>query len=383
MSRASRPWNDVGPLMLASLLLFGAVASASEPPPLAQQLTELGRQALEQGQAAQARSFFRKALELDPANAAARQGEARIRRVAFQDPAAPPAAEPPGAPVAEPPAAEPIPGAPPAAAPGTEPNVAPPAEGKPRATLEEAEHLQEVVRQQLVADIRQRLQTARDLVNAGQPEDALQTLRLAQSVARSAEDVSEAVRNDLDRQIQTQILSTVRAEERIVQERAERLRREAAAEQQTRALDLLERSQETVSTMMVQFDSLMAQGQYNVLYNGGSGDIVATTAPFGEARLLAQKARALVPNDPAPRVGMFTAQTMGFLAQGIAYNQIKYFRAMLSFQDVDRAGVPFPDTITIEYPDAELWKNLSERRIRRYGKAVDLLDRDPDRKSVV
>ncbi len=61
--------------------------------------------------------------------------------------------------------------------------------------------------------------------------------------------------------------------------------------------------------MMVQFDSLMSEGVYNVLFNGGMGDIAAATAPFYEARLLAQKAYALqrggpLPysdNDPAPR----------------------------------------------------------------------------------
>ena len=56
---------------------------------------------------------------------------------------------------------------------------------------------------------------------------------------------------------------------------------------------------------------------------------------------------------------------------------------MLSFQDVDRAEVPFPDTITIEYPNAERWRSLSERRIKRYGRAVDLLDRDPKTKSIL
>src|SRR5258705_2563505 len=56
---------------------------------------------------------------------------------------------------------------------------------------------------------------------------------------------------------------------------------------------------------------------------------------------------------------------------------------MLSLQDVDRAAVPFPDTTTIEYPDADRWRILSERRIKRYGRAVDLLDRDPKTKSIL
>src|SRR5262249_50137810 len=150
------------------------------------------------------------------------------------------------------------------------------------------------------------------------------------------------LRNALDRRIQAEMLSAVRAEERIVQEQAEALRLEASAVQQSRALDLLNRNQQTVGTMMTQFDALMAQGQYNVLFNGGLGDIVATTAPFYEARLLAQKARALAPTHTAGYAGVFTAQTTGFLAQALAYEQIKEFRFMLSFQDVDRAAVPFP-----------------------------------------
>ena len=45
--------------------------------------------------------------------------------------------------------------------------------------------------------------------------------------------------------------------------------------------------------MMVQFDTLMSEGVYNVLFIGGLGDIRAATQPFYEARLLAQKAYAL------------------------------------------------------------------------------------------
>src|SRR5690242_20558383 len=263
----------------------------------------------------------------------------------------------------------------------------PPAvEAAPRAkpaSLEETSRVAEVVRQQPVADVDQRLQAARDLTAAGQPEAALDALRLAQTVARSATDVPDDLRAALDRRIQAQILSTVRAEERIVQERAERLRLDAAAEQRVRALDLVARNQQTVSTMMIQFDSLMAQGQYNVLFNGGMGDIVAATAPFYDARMLAQRARALVPDDPAPRAGTFVAETTGFLSQELAFEQLKEFRFMLSMQDVARAAVPFPDTMTIEYPDAERWRMLSERRIKRYGRAVDLLDRDPKTKSIL
>ena len=385
MSPTARRWKGAGPLALGGLLLSGVVARGAEPPPLSQQIAELGRQALAQGETAHARTFFQKAVQLDPNNAEARRALVRlgvVRRAALQDPAADPGAAPTTAPalpeVTSPPgtpAADTIEAA--AGAPAA------PVEREAQATLENARHYEDIQRQELTANVRRRIQAARDLINGGQPEAALNALRLAQTVVRAAETVDEATRNALDRELQADILATVRAEERIVQDRAEALRRQAAAEQQARALDQLAEDQETVNTLMIQFDVLMAQGQYNVLANGGLGDIAATTAPFADARQLAMAARALEPLAAAPRAGVFVSETMGFLAQELAFEQIKEYRFMLTLQDVARAAVPFPDTQTIEYPPIDAWRVLSEKRIKRYGYAVDLLDRDPKTKSIL
>ncbi len=187
------------------------------------------------------------------------------------------------------------------------------------------------------------------------------------------------------------MLTTVRDEERIVAERAEQQRLPAAAEQRSRAVSEFMTNQETIKAMMTQFDLLMGEGVYNVLYGGGYGNITAATAPFYSARILAQHARALMRRgtlpysdwDPAPYAGMFISTTMGFLSQELQFRQLKWFRYMLTMQDVTRAGVPFPDDQYIEYPDAEVWRALSERRIARYGKAVDVFERDPKTKPIL
>jgi hypothetical protein len=253
----------------------------------------------------------------------------------------------------------------------------------PLATIENAAARADLLRQRLTSDVGQRLLAARDLLNANRPQEAIDALRLTQAAVRAALEVDEAVREALDRQVQAQLIAAVRAEERIDLERAQVRQLEAAAEQRARAAGQLERDQATVNTLMIQFDSLMAQGQYNVLANGGLGDIAATTQPFYDARLLAQSARALAPGAAAPRAGMALAESVGFLAQALAFEQIKEYRFMLSLQDVDRASIPFSDTTTIEYPDAQRWRLVSERRIKRYGRAVDLLDRDPKTKSIL
>src|SRR5262249_62038450 len=81
--------------------------------------------------------------------------------------------------------------------------------------------------------------------------------------------------------------------------------------------------------------------------------------------------------------GVFAAQPVGFREQELAYEQLKEYRFLLTMQDVSRAMVPSPDNQVIEYPNAERWRSLSERRIRRYGRAVDLLDRDPKTKGIL
>jgi hypothetical protein len=184
---------------------------------------------------------------------------------------------------------------------------------------------------------------------------------------------------------------TARDEDRILSERAEQKRLAAAAEQRNRAVAQFVANQQTIKGMMSQFDLLMGEGVYNSLYIGGMGNISVATAPFYQARLLAQQARSLMhkgtlpysDEDPAPYAGMFVSSTMGFYAQEHMFEALKEFRFMLTMQDVDRAAVPFPDDQIIEYPDAERWRNLSERRIARYGKAVDVFDRDAKTKQIL
>ncbi|MGZ3300469.1 MAG: hypothetical protein ACXWO3_06160 [Isosphaeraceae bacterium] len=412
MSRTARLWKGAGLLTLGGVLLSGVVALGDDGPPLASQLNDLGRQALAQGATAMAQTFFQKALALDPGNADATRGlkdtkaeQDRVVHVAFQEPAP---AQPPAGPTTPPPApgvtapaagapapagnGQPIPGIPivPAPAPAAASADQPQTSAGPHATLEESDREDNIARQQLTSDVEQRLQAARNLVASGQPEAALTNLRLAQNYVRSATNVPESVRSALDKRIQAQMLTTVRDEERIVAERAEQQRLQAASEQRSRAVAEFTTNQETIKAMMTQFDLLMDQGIYNVLYGGGYGNITAAAAPFYSARVLAQHARALMRRgtmpysdwDPAPYAGMFTSMTTGFLFQELQFRQLQSFRYLLTMQDVTRAGVPFPDNQYIEYPDAEVWRALSERRIARYGKAVDVFERDPKTKSI-
>ncbi len=136
--------------------------------------------------------------------------------------------------------------------------------------------------------------------------------------------------------------------------------------------------------MMIQFDSLMNQGTYNVLYNGGLGDIGR-----GHRSVLRGRAcwlRRPGPWSPTTRLPAPVSSCPRPWASWPSCwhsSSSKSIASCSPLQDVDRAAVPLPDTISLEYPDADQWRVLSEKRISRYGGAVDLLDRDAKTKSIL
>jgi hypothetical protein len=354
MFRTARLWMSAGSL-LGGVVLTSASALASDPPPLADQLVQLGRQAIDQKRPADARGFFQKALEVNPSSTPAREALAAIDgeiRLARQDPPAPA----------------------PAPTPAAEPNQA--EQPKSTATLEDSDQLKRVMVQQATADVRERLQKAREATNRGDAQTALDILRVGLHSIQANDQVPEGIRGALAREIQTQIQATTRREEELELQLAETQRVQSSLAQRQRLLDQLAVNQQTVNALMVQFDAAMAQGRYNVLLNIGTGDINNLYAPFIEARDRALAARALEPFNPAPWLGINYAQYIAFYAQEIAFEELKEFRYMLTLQDVTRASVPFPDTIVIQYPDPDLFREITEKRSQRYEQ-VSLEARDP------
>src|SRR5205807_6633235 len=100
---------------------------------------------------------------------------------------------------------------------------------------------EKVHEQQVQAYVAERLAKAQDLVNSGQPEEALTLLRLTLEAVRG-ETIDPAQRDKLARQLSTQIQLTVRREEELELTRAEQLRVASAAAQSKRAIDELDKN---------------------------------------------------------------------------------------------------------------------------------------------
>jgi len=392
MSRIARLWKGAGVLTLGGLLLSIAPARGDQPAPPSPRHPTLRPAASPRLAARPNARLQRVAFQQDPADMPADDAAA----LPADDPAADAAVQPlpPEEDIDPAPAVEPAPavvepgpaaGALPPEAPGTIEDEDGLVEEVPLdrpSLIERAAELDAVAEQALVSDINARIQRARALMRSGQPDAALEALRLAQNALASATQVAASRRALLERQLQMENGAMLREEERFELERAELLRRQAAAAQRERALEALGADEEKANQLMTQFNTLMSQGQYNVLFNGGLGDISKTTAPFYDARIMAMQARALQPRETAPRAGIFDAMAVGFYAQSLAFDEIKEYRYMLTLQDVERAAIPFPDTTVIEYPDVDFFRRITEVRVPKY-ESTDLVNLDQRTKEIM
>src|SRR4051794_6098816 len=81
MNRLQFRWPGELWWSLCGLLVAGAMARGESPSPLADQLLDLGRQAMAQGAHAQAKTFYQKVLTLEPGHVGARQALDRLPRI--------------------------------------------------------------------------------------------------------------------------------------------------------------------------------------------------------------------------------------------------------------------------------------------------------------
>ena len=152
MYQAARMWRCAGFLMLGGVLLSGISAFGADEPPLSDQLTDLGRQALAQGASNTAQTFFEKALTLDPSQRGRSAGPERDRTLA-------PRRRSRRVSRAQ-------------ARPGSgwwgrrcrDHSAPPPAE---KATIEQSQAAENIARQQLTNDVEQRMASARALLELG------------------------------------------------------------------------------------------------------------------------------------------------------------------------------------------------------------------------
>ncbi|MCA9099886.1 MAG: VWA domain-containing protein, partial [Planctomycetales bacterium] len=284
-------------------------------------LTELGRQAAAMGDTKSASRMAERATQLDPGNTTAIiLAQATVGKRTAED--------------------MPVPRDPAPATPRVDDSTS--------LTPENADLIDEVESQRRVraasveADVRSTLNDVRKIMR-DEPTLAIDQLKILDERLRRETDLEEGLRRRLHSRIETALREASR--HAVIQERDELLRQEAAANDREAQLirDELVLNQERAKSLAARFNSLLDEHKFE------QADQVA-----GELAALNVTHEGFAPQE--------FARIMGFSFEAQRITREKRRRFIESIFAIERSHIPFPDDVVIVYPDADWWREMSERR---------------------
>lgn len=329
----------------------------------AEQLTNLGRQALASGDATGAKTLANLALKSDPANSAARAvSTVATEQIQNNQPNAPTDAGSPGV-TGE--AGE-------AGQAGDETAADGFYEGEtwfiddpleeitpvgPGAFLGTIENERDILKQKLVADVEEGLLNGRDLMGSNS-EAAKRNLKLLLQTVERATDVDAATRLELRNRIEGFIREASTLELVDVSTRALAEERQAAQLERQRLLEQASRDKDRVKQLMAQFSALMDEGRYE------------------EAEVnIAEQVTELVPFEETAEAARYWSRLKRHVVRNDELRELRHKKFADALFFVDKSHVPFPDEPPILYPDPEVWAELTFRR-KKYA-SIDLGGKNP------
>jgi tetratricopeptide (TPR) repeat protein len=356
----------------------------------AQSIARVASEVAGGGNREQARQLADAALERDPTNTRAQlvkaQLDGKVRPVAAQADAVPPppaqagsgspadaqtgsappadSADPNAIHLAKSPADAPIPPPPAPAGGQAGPDNQSGLAGQTGQFLEEADRLRQVRIGQIIADVNQQLQRARDQMSIN-PAGVKQDLQLLRESVTRAPELPAETRAQLRERIDAAIVqASTRARERDY-EVVEAQIRAAQIEESKHIQDNLVRDQQKVRQLIERMNSLMLEGRYAEAENDAAVEALNVFRAV-------QSAEAPADADALP-VAVAAVVNAGFthniaLGNTIRDQTNKEFLATAHLVDV--SSIPFPDEPPIVYPSPEVWRKLTKDR-EKY-KSVDL-----------
>jgi len=191
---------------------------------------------------------------------------------------------------------------------------------------------------------------------ADDPAAVEQDLKLLRERVRHVPQLSRSLRQQLNRQIETatsQAYRLVRTKEVVDAQLAAERAAAADRQQVTRSLD---RDQQRLKQLLDRFDSLVDEGQ------------------FAEAEVVTAAAADVAPEAPIVQSADLSAKQAGAARQIAALRRARQAGVVATLAAVETSHRPFADDQPVVYPDAETWRQLSDRR---RSTLVDLRNEPP------
>ncbi|HEY2251328.1 MAG TPA: VWA domain-containing protein, partial [Planctomycetaceae bacterium] len=195
------------------------------------------------------------------------------------------------------------------------------------------------------------------------PDAALGELKRTLTTVISSNDIDPDIREKLRGKLQASIDRLVVAKDKIESDRIAALERMSATRAREMATEQLVLRDEQLEQLISKVSSLMYEGYI------GNADA------FERAEEVARASFELAPYAGVTSSAIFDAEAAGQLdkAQRLRYRRYDMFLAQL--HQCEMAHIPFPDEPPIVYPAPEVWKSLTERRLK--WRSVDLMKWNP------
>jgi hypothetical protein len=182
------------------------------------------------------------------------------------------------------------------------------------------------------------------------PAAGIAALKRAESAVATAPDIEPQVHDQLMRRIHSTILELRSVRERQDIDKVKNAEREAQVEARQRSLEQMSIEETRLTQLIDQSRALMVQAVH--------GD----DAAYEEAEAVGQEAINVRPGNGAATQAKQRAQSAGSLNKAYRLRNLRADRLLEACYLVELAHVPFPDEPPIEWPNAQVWRALTERR---------------------
>ncbi len=209
--------------------------------------------------------------------------------------------------------------------------------------LDAVQQQNRVLAKQLEKEVQVALSEARDIMS-NSPQEAIQSLKLMMQSIENAPELLADVRASLVDRLQSALRQASRAA--AIKDDLDRQREEAVASGRERRLllDRMAQDRERMKQLMDRFNALMDEGQYaqaeEVAEFVGEIDRVGVTAVAADQ----------------------WASLSRYHHHNVTIRDRKAKMWIESMSLVEAAAIPFPDEPPIVYPDAEFWREITNRR---------------------
>jgi len=226
--------------------------------------------------------------------------------------------------------------------------------------LDDATTQQRLITQQIQTEVEQQLLAAREQV-ASEPTTVRSRLKWLDERVRLTPELPATVRAQLRARIETTLRQATRLALEADERQAARQANQAQAEEQQLLAARLASNQQRVQQLMDRFNSLMLEERYQL------------------ANELAGEIRSLMPGSTLTA----SAESVGRLAQVRNYQAVQLARAdglAKTLGQTELSAVPYADDVPLTYPQAEVWRELSARRLAQYR--AELSNESPAEKRI-